>query len=534
MRRILTLIAAVVLTLILIGYSASPVFAAPAITLSRTSGPPGSSVTITASGFSVNETGITVTYDGVPVVTGIAADAGGAWTSSSFTIPASASGNHIIDAYGTSPSGTTAASVPDAIFIVTPAITINRSSGPPGISITVNGAGFGANEAGITVTYDGASAASGISANAQGAWTSSFTIPASPSGSHAISASSSAGTVGSAVFTVSPLITINRTSGVPGSAVTITGVGFGANEGITVTFDGTAVPPVVSASNRGSWTANYVIPALPAGTHAISASGSTSTSVTEITFTVTPVITLNPNKGSSGSSITITGAGFGANEAGITVTYDGTTVASDISANDKGSWKATFVVPASTAGAHTINVSGSVSAAGSVPGVTFTLAPIITIDRTSGAFGSTITVAGSGFAPSEKGITVTYDGKPVASDISANALGVWKATFFVPASAAGSHTIGAYGSTTGVASLEGTSLSVTSAMLISPAAGHVGIVVEVTGSGFTANSNLRFTYDNIEIPSEGTITDATGSFSKSITVPKSKAGTHTIKVVQTR
>jgi hypothetical protein len=59
----------------------------------------------------------------------------------------------------------------------------------------------------------------------------------------------------------------------------------------------------------------------------------------------------------------------------------------------------------------------------------------------------------------------------------------------------------------------------------------VGGTVKITGFGFAANSALTFTYDDREIPAEGVTTDATGSFSKSFTVPKSEAGNHTINVV---
>lgn len=50
-----------------------------------------------------------------------------------------------------------------------PAISISRTKGAPGTSVTVTGSGFGASERGITVTFDGTPVASGISANPQGA-----------------------------------------------------------------------------------------------------------------------------------------------------------------------------------------------------------------------------------------------------------------------------------------------------------------------------------------------------------------------------
>jgi hypothetical protein len=66
---------------------------------------------------------------------------------------------------------------------------------------------------------------------------------------------------------------------------------------------------------------------------------------------------------------------------------------------------------------------------------------------------------------------------------------------------------------------------------VSPAFGNVGATVNITGSGFSPSSPLKFTFDDKEILiEEGVTTDATGSFSKSIVIPKSRRGTHTIKV----
>ena len=106
-----------------------------------------------------------MTYDSTPVGQGIAADSQGGW-STAFVVPASASGSHSIGAYG---SVTLKASVPNLNFTVTPGISIGRSSGAAGTSVTVTGSGFGAGETGITVTYDGTPVAQGITANSQGA-----------------------------------------------------------------------------------------------------------------------------------------------------------------------------------------------------------------------------------------------------------------------------------------------------------------------------------------------------------------------------
>src|SRR2546428_229828 len=69
----------------------------------------------------------------------------------------------------------------------------------------------------------------------------------------------------------------------------------------------------------------------------------------------------------------------------------------------------------------------------------------ISLDPTSGSVGTTVTVTGSLFFPSSD-VTVSYDGTAVAtnpSTITTDLTGGFSATFTVPASAAGSHTVSA-------------------------------------------------------------------------------------------
>ncbi len=530
LSRIMPIIIVIALAFWLIGNLINPtlVLAAGLISVNPTSGPPGISVTVTGSGFSDNETGIAVTYDGTTVASGITANAQGGW-SANFVVLASPSGSHTIVASGPNSASTT--------FTVTPAMSINRTSGAPGISVTVTGSGFSANETGIIVTYDGTPVASGITVNAQGGWSANFIVPASPSGSHTIDASgasTSATTVPDITFTTTAGISLSRTSSAPGSSVTITGFGFAAGEtGITVTYDGTVVASGITANAQGGWSANFIVPASPFGSHTIDVSGASTSAATvpDIAFATTAGISVSRTSGAPGISVTVTGSGFSANETGITVTYDGTAAASGITANAQGGWSANFIVPASPSGSHTIDASGASTSAAIVPDVTFATTAGVYINRTSGAPGSSVTITGFGFTAGETGITVTYDGTAVASGITANSQGGWTTTFPVPESAAGSHNIGAYGSVTRAPSVGEAVFNIGAGISVSPTLGSVGATVDVTGSGFAPNSPLRFIYDNKDTPlEEVATTDATGSFSKSIIIPKSRHGTHTIEV----
>src|SRR5205814_518941 len=136
-----------------------------------------------------------------------------------------------------------------------------------------------------------------------------------------------------------PSITsLNPTSGVAGTSVTIAGANFGATQGTsTVTFSGTAAVPT-------SWSATSIVVPVPAG----ATTGNVVVTVTVggvasngVSFTVTvpaPSITsLNPTSGLVGTSVTVTGTNFGASQGTSTVKFNGT-------AATPTSWSATSIV----------------------------------------------------------------------------------------------------------------------------------------------------------------------------------------------
>jgi hypothetical protein len=505
----------------------------PNITINQSTGPSGTPVTVSGTGFAPSETGITITFDGNALITGLVATTLGNW-SGTFSVPSGSSGFHSVSAYG---AITQAGFVPNLNFtVVNPAITINKNGGPPGTLVNVNGTGFSSGETGITVTFDGTSVSTLVSANLQGAWSSTFTVPAAVGGVHNVSAYGSitrAGTVGSVSFVVNPAISASQTSSIPGSQVTMNGAGFGANEaGITLTYDGVAVASNIAANAQGSWRTNFTVPLSASGSHAVTAFGSITlaSSVTAINYLVGPGITISQSSGAPGIQITVTGAGFGGNEGAINITYDGTSVTSGIAADSQGSWKGTFTVPSSVAGAHTVSAFGTTTLVGSTQGVTFTLNSGVTLSQANGAPGAQVTVTGSGFASNEGGITITYDGTPVATGITANNVGNWSGTFTVPASSSGSHKVQAYGLITQASQVAAANFKISQAISINPASGFVGKPVTVSGLGFVANSPVTITYDNQDLTVTGASTDINGNFSVTFNAPPSTGGSHSITV----
>jgi hypothetical protein len=163
---------------------------------------------------------------------------------------------------------------------------------------------------------------------------------------------------------VPSITSLNPTSGVVGSSVTVTGTNFGTTQGTsTVKFNGTAGTPT-------SWSATSIVVPVPAGAttgNVVVTVGGTASNGVSFTVTVpTPSITsLNPTSGLVGTSVTITGANFGATQGTNTVKFNGTTAAAT-------SWSATSIVAKAPAGASTGNVVVTISGVAS-NGVSFTV-----------------------------------------------------------------------------------------------------------------------------------------------------------------
>lgn len=453
----------------------------------------GTVINVNGTGFANGES-VAITVDGNPVTSAIASSFG-SW---SVLIPYAAAGSHSFAAVGTQNN-----SVSTTFNVISySTIAVGKTSGPVGTSVTVNGNGFAANETGITITFDGTQVGTSTSASSSGSWTSVFTIPSAPSGSHTIGAYGSitvASSVPTKTFTITPGLSLNKSSSSPGAAITASGSGFGANEtGIVVTYDGNSIVTPVTASANGTWTIMFAVPQGPAGTHSVGAYGANTPagSVPVLTFTVGAGISLSKTSGEAGTTETVSGAGFGSGETGINVTYDGNPVGPSVTASANGSWTSTITIPPSPSGTHTIGASGTATASSSVPTVTFILTSSVTINITSGTVGSSITLAGTGFGANETGITITYDGNPLGTPVRADATGNWAGNFMIPPSAAGPHAIAVKGSITATTGTGNLSFKVTPDMSIDYSTGYVGNSVNISGSGFASNSALRFTYDD--------------------------------------
>src|SRR2546428_109833 len=264
------------------------------ISLSPSSGPAGTTVTVTGKNFAANS-GITISYDGSSITTTpttITSTSTGSFTGS-ITIPSSSTaGPHTVKATDASNHPASAQFTVTTTPIAT--ISLNPSSGPAGTTVTVTGTNFSPNSAIIAVTYDGTSVTTNpaiIQTDSSGGFSATFAVP-SPSnpGSHTVNATDASSNSASTPFTVTtPSISLSPSSGPAGTTVNISGSNFVANSAITITYDGsgiTTTPTTVTANSAGSFTCSITVPSSIAGLLTVNATDASFNSASA-SFTVT-------------------------------------------------------------------------------------------------------------------------------------------------------------------------------------------------------------------------------------------------------
>jgi len=353
---------------------------AQTITISPTSGPIGTQVTISGAGFpssiaggvatnqfSVRQAGVTGSVTSPTLST----DTAGGFANVVFTVPATnpngggaiVAGSLTITANIASLSGDAGLTTGAKTFTVTtstPNLSVSPSSGPRGTSVVLSGSAFTASAtvAAAAALVGGAQfgLTAAIAVGADGNLTASTrTIPAGTAyGSNTITVTSGTRTGVSAFTATQPTIAISPASGTVGTSVTVTGSGWLANGLVTITRGGTAAS-TVTADAAGDITAQLPIPSTlftTGGTVlvAIGANdGATSGNIADgQTFTISSaVISVTATTVAVGGSVTVSGVGFlpftglgTLSIGGVSVLPTTPTISSSI-----GSWSATLLAP---------------------------------------------------------------------------------------------------------------------------------------------------------------------------------------------
>jgi hypothetical protein len=268
----------------------------PRITTNTDEGTVGQTIQVSGTGFASEEEDIEITFDGevVKPVTYPNVDENGSWNTV-IAVPPLQSGTYPIDASG---KLTRARDVPDVDFTVSPGVWVEPTSAYVGDTIAVAGGGFEPEETGIRVTFAGQVVATGITADMDGVWDSSFVLPASAFGSQTVSASGDITSTVTTTLNIKAQITaLSPTEGAPGDLVTLTGNGFHGSQALTVTIGGVAVSNNnMQTQSNGNFNISFRVPrGSPEGertlvvTDAGGATDSIDFTVTEKILSTTPL-----------------------------------------------------------------------------------------------------------------------------------------------------------------------------------------------------------------------------------------------------
>ncbi len=243
---------------------------APPLTVSPSSGPAGTVVSVGGTKFAAGET-VTIKHSTTVLGTTTATPTG--TFSTSVTIPATAAaGTFSLSAVG----GTSGILALGSFKVLANPLTLSKTFGLPGAVIGVSGSGYAATE---MVTIKLGTTILGTATTSAGAFSTTVTIPltATP-GTYLMTATgATSGHVDQATFKVlAPPLTLSPSAGLPGSVTTVSGTQFGAGETVTIKL-GATILGTVTTTLTGTFSKSVTIPATTAiGTYTISATGGTS------------------------------------------------------------------------------------------------------------------------------------------------------------------------------------------------------------------------------------------------------------------
>jgi len=276
----------------------------------------------------------------------------------------------------------------------------------------------------------------------------------------------------------SSALTIAPAHGLAGSAITISGIGYGPTETVTLYWN-CKVSPCTASPVLGTATTNTsgaftglaaTVPAATPGKYDIAGLGATSADFAVKSFTVTApkgaqaTLTVTPTHGAPGTAATVSGVSFAASE---TVTFywncatsacASTTVLGSTTSSTTGAFSAVAITIPTTATAGKFDI-GAKGATGdfAVKSYTVSLKPTLTATPTHVTSAGQLTLTGTGFGPNElvtfywNCATKTCVGATVIGSVTTNASGAFSGVVVtIPTATVGAtYAVGAKGGTTG-------------------------------------------------------------------------------------
>ncbi len=391
---------------------------ASSVTVSPTSGSPGTKIILSGSNFDPNASltfkwgGRKITAIERSVVT--TGDLGTFYAT--FNIPTDATiGSNQIEV-----STSTTNTAFTYFTVSTPSLTLSLSSGSPGAKVTITGANFSGNQAIYLTWDDGAivSSPASITSTSSGSFTAVVTIPKSNRGTHYLKAAGGQQKlVASAQFTVNaPTLTLDTTTSQPSMKIKVNGTSFTPSTIVTFSWDNnlvsSLVDSVVTTDTAGSFATTVTLPSnASSGIHTLQANTSEDVFATiQITVT-TGVLSISSDTLNLGTNLTLSGMQFDANKL-VKLYLDGTEI-SDVEITTDGIGGFTYqytLTDSIKVGEHTFGAKTSEYVTSEVK---FSInQPELYINPEKALTGSVLSIRGSRFTPNSE-VVIYSNGKKI-------------------------------------------------------------------------------------------------------------------------
>jgi len=365
-----------------VSVDASPI----TLTVSPTSGPVGSTVTV--SGINATAEGevrvyVAILFFGFFAATTTANSTGG--YSVNFAVPAIPADMYSIAVIDVETGDTNSTN-----FTIEPKIELTPEEGSCNDKVKVKGYGFDS-ETPITLTLDGTDVTPTPQPETDplGSFETGFNVPSMPNGTYNVTADDGVNEA-SAPLTVTPKIRLIPTSGSPATLVIVNGTGFTPFVGASIEFDTINVTmiPTIPTEADGSFFQLFLVPDMPDGTYTVKATDENGTVATAPFQVPSPTINLTPNTTSGPAIVTATGSGFLPHQPIILYLEDISSVnlidlmtgSRQLMADEYGSYEYSFLVPVTKPGVYTVAAHSLTEGNGLLVGEALASAPLTVVE----------------------------------------------------------------------------------------------------------------------------------------------------------
>jgi hypothetical protein len=328
-------------------------------------------------------------------------------------------------------------------------------------------------------------------------------------------------------LTITPQLTISKSSGYAGEVIDIKGTGYSSLSEIRILFNGNLLSTVISNENGSFQTNGVVIPEDTGAKNTIIAVDPIGNISSAYFYSRAQKVIIYPETCRSQDEVSLEGSGFTPGNKISVCLYNTSDIFIEIettpkvvTANATGHFTAILKVPFCPSGTYILETSDSTNRAAASLNVLTTCK----LDRLVGFPGSEVSFNGSGFLPNTITI-ISYDDTPL-QEVSSDSMGKVSAKISIPQSIVGNHTISV---TDGVNDESFIFTILSRARLeVDPVNASIGSGVKTNGSGFTPGKVAAISFDNTLV-AEVDI-DTEGTFSSGFTVPVCQGGEHKISV----